>query len=211
MATITINGITVDPLASPRATATRAMLAAMSPNDASNFDYILVQTTHPLNQEEKRVLAETGTAILEYVPEDTYLCHFPPTDLRKVRALPFVSWTGPYDKGFKLHPALIGLERKGTVRSLFEVSVRPHATLDATPKVVDVILHRNLKASDVLEKIAEAAQVSPDLIQVARNKVRLTVKARQLDALANVDGVRTVEEVRPRKLLNNVARKILEI
>jgi serine protease AprX len=209
MAIITINGITVDPLAPHRAFAARAVLEEMRSNDASKFDYILVQTTHPLNREEKRELAEAGASILEYVPQDTYLCHFPPSDLGRVRALKFVSWTGPYDKGFKLHPALIGLERKGTVRSLFEVSVRPHATLDATPKVVDVILHRNLKASDVLEKIAEAAQVSPDLIQVGRNKVRLTVKARQLDALANVDGVRTVEEVRPRKLLNNVARKIL--
>jgi serine protease AprX len=209
MAIITINGITVDPLALHRAPPARAMLEEMRSNDASKFNYILVQTTHPLNREEKRQLAEAGASILEYVPQDTYLCHFPPSDLGRVRALKFVSWTGPYDKGFKLHPALIGLERKGTVRSLFEVSVRPHATLDATPKVVDVILHRNLKASDVLEKIAEAAQVSPDLIQVGRNKVRLTVKARQLDALANVDGVRTVEEVRPRKLLNNVARKIL--
>ena len=209
MATITINGITVDQLAPHRALAARAMLEGMRTNDASKFDYILVQTTHPLNKEEKRRLAEAGASILEYVPQDTYLCHFPPSDLGRVRGLPFVSWTGPYDKGFKLHPALIGLERKGTVRSLFEVSVRPHATLDATPKVVDVILHRNLKASDVLEKIAEAAQVSPDLIQVGRNKLRLTVKARQLDGLANVDGVRTVEEVKPRKLLNDVARKIL--
>jgi serine protease AprX len=209
MATITINGITVDPLAPHRALAARAMLEGMRTNDASKFDYILVQTTHPLNKEEKRRLAEAGASILEYVPQDTYLCHFPPNDLGRVRGLPFVSWTGPYDKGFKLHPALIGLERKGTVRSLFEVSVRPHATLDATPKVVDVILHRNLKASDVLEKIAEAAQVSPDLIQVGRNKLRMTVKARHLDGLANVDGVRTVEEVKPRKLLNDVARKIL--
>src|SRR6516162_6540086 len=209
MAIITINGITVDPLAPHRAPPARAMLEEMRSNDASKFNYILVQTTHPLNREEKSQLAEAGASILEYVPQDTYLCHFPLSDLGRVRALRCVSWTGPYDKGFKLHPALIGLERKGTVRSLFEVSVRPHATLDATPKVVDVILHRNLKASDVLEKIAEAAQVSPDLIQVARNKVRLTVKARQLDALANVDGVRTVEEVRPRKLLNNIARKIL--
>ena len=209
MAIITINGITVDPLAAHRAPAARAMLEEMRSNDASKFDYILVQTTHPLNQEEKRQLAEAGASILEYVPQDTYLCHFPPSDLGRVRALPYVSWTGPYDKGFKLHPALIGLERRGTVRSLFEVSVRPHATLDATPKVVDVILHRNLKAGDLLEKIAEAAQVSPNLIQVGRNKLRLTVKARQLDGLANVDGVRTVEEVRPRKLLNNIARKIL--
>jgi hypothetical protein len=81
MATITINGITVDPLTPPQAPAARAMLDAMSPNDASNFDYILVQTTHALNQEEKKQLEDAGASILEYVPEDTYLCHFPPTDL----------------------------------------------------------------------------------------------------------------------------------
>jgi len=93
MATITINGITVDPLASPRATATRAMLAAMSPNDASNFDYILVQTTHPLNQEEKRVLAETGASILEYVPQIPIYVIFLPKIL--ARYVPFRLSRGP--------------------------------------------------------------------------------------------------------------------
>ena len=159
MATITINGITLDPLAPPRAPAAAAMLAALSPNDVSRFDYILVQTTHPLNREEKERLEGAGASILEYVPEDTYLCHFPPSDLARVRALPFVSWTGPYDKGFKLPPALIGLEHKGVAHSLFEMNVRPRAVLDATPKLVDVILHRNLKASDAVGKIAEAAHV----------------------------------------------------
>lgn len=211
MATITINGITLDPLAPPRAPAAEAMLAALSPDDVSHSDYILVQTTHPLNREEKERLQGAGASILEYVPEDTYLCHFPPSNLATVSALPFVSWAGPYDNGFKLPPALIGLERRGGVHTLFEVSVRPRAALDSTPKLVDVILHRNLKASDVVGKIAEAAHVSPELIQVGRNKVRLTVKMRRLDDLANVDAVRSVEEVRPRKLLNDAARRILGI
>jgi serine protease AprX len=211
MATISINGITIDPLTPPRAPAAMAMLAAMSPNNASSFDYILVQTTHALNQEEKQSLEAAGASILEYVPEDTYLCHFPPNDLGKVRQLSFVSWTGPYDKGFKMRPALIGLEHKEGGHSLFEVNVRPRATLDATQKLVDVVLHRNVKASDVLEKIAEAAHVSPQLIQIGRNKVRLMVKARRLDDLASVDVVRTVEEVQPRKLLNNIARQILGV
>jgi serine protease AprX len=210
MAAITINGITFDPLATPRTAAT-AMLAAMSPDDASSFNYILVQTAHPLNREEKKSLQDAGASILEYVPEDTYLCHFPPSNLGRVRALQFVSWTGPYDRGFKMHPALIGLERKEGLHTLFEVNVRPRATLDATPKLVDVILHRNLKAGELLEKIAEAAHVSPELIQVGRNKVRLTVRARRLADLANLDAVRTVEEVKPRRLLNNIARQILGV
>ena len=211
MAIITINGITLDPLVPPRAPDAAAMLDAMSPNDASNFNYILVQTTHALNRDEKKTLEDVGASILEYIPEATYLCHFPPSDLARVRALPFVSWTGPFEKGFKMHPALAGLESKGRVVSLFEVKVRPHATLDATPKVVDVILHRNVKVNDVLGQIAEVAQVNPGLIQVGHNKVRLTTKARRLDDLANLDVVRTVEEVKPRKLLNNIARGILGV
>lgn len=104
MATITINGITLDPLTPPRAPAAAAMLAALSPNDASHFDCILVQTTHALNREEKERLEGAGASILEYVPEDTYLCHFPPSDLATVRALPFVSWTGPYDRDSSCRP-----------------------------------------------------------------------------------------------------------
>ncbi len=44
--------------------------------------------------------------IHEYVPDDTYLCGFQPTDLDAVRALPFVAWADVDFKGFKIAQSL---------------------------------------------------------------------------------------------------------
>ncbi len=61
---ITINGVTIDP-AAPKPT-----LAALSLHNknAKDSDYVLVQTKHPLNREERTKLAKAGAKILEAVP-----------------------------------------------------------------------------------------------------------------------------------------------
>src|SRR6266851_5457791 len=102
MAKITINNIVVDPLAERPALSE----AKLETNDAASSDYVLIQTRHPLDKQEKAQLAATGASILEYVPDSTYLCHFEPQDLTAVRKLPFVAWANVYLRQFKVPPAL---------------------------------------------------------------------------------------------------------
>ena len=87
MPTITINGVTLDP------TAQKAALSAakLTATDASGSDYLLVQAKGPLDKAQRSALEKTGAKILEFVPEDTYVCYYAGTDLKKVRALPFLS------------------------------------------------------------------------------------------------------------------------
>lgn len=79
MATITVNGNTIDPEATD--------FVSRSSKD-SNFIYI--QGHHDLDIEEKRQLAALHVEIQEYVAEYTYLCRYTPEDLERIRALPFV-------------------------------------------------------------------------------------------------------------------------
>ncbi len=90
MAKITINGITVDPAAQVHTLTS----AALGMADASSSDYLLIQATGPIGPSERAALDAIGVAILEYVPEDTYLCHYPKTDLEAIRKLPFVAALG---------------------------------------------------------------------------------------------------------------------
>ena len=83
MAKITINGISTDPLAPSPATA--AFAESLLPEDASDSDFILIQTTEPLDRAQKEELADNGAQILEYVPENTYLCRFEPEDLSPIQ------------------------------------------------------------------------------------------------------------------------------
>ena len=207
VASITINGITVDPLAQGAALAAANLHAA----DAANTDYLLIQTKHSLDKGQKAELASKGVNILEYVPEDTYLCYYKPTDLGTIRALPYVAWANVYMRGFKVAPNLAALPDGPQVRNLLEMTGLQGRTLSRMPKAVDVVLQRNVDPAGVRDKIASAAHVDPGDLNVGTHKVRLTVQARYLPDVAAIDEVRNIEEVVPFKLHNNIARQILRL
>jgi serine protease AprX len=205
MAKITINGITLDPLAPGPALAAASLAAA----DASTSNYILIQTRQPLDRTQKEELANLGVYILEYVPENTYLCRYAPSDLAPIRALPYVAWANIYMRGFKVAPALTSDAAAPHSRTLAEVEARPKSPLSDVPKTVDVIFHAGVDPDAVREKIAAASRLDPNDLQIGSQKARLTVEAGYLPDLAAIDEVRSIEEVIPRKLHNNIARRIM--
>ena len=204
MALITINGISLDPVAQSDA----LKAARMESPDASRSNYVLIQTSGPLTDEQKEELARLGVEIQEYVPENTYLCRYGPSDLDAIRALPFVVWADVYLEGFKIAPSLRAAPPDAAT------SVLPTAvprSPSRKPREVDVVLHDDVdpNAEPVREQLAAAAGVDPDELQVGRRKVRLTVQEGQLPKLAALDDVHHIEPVPARQLFNNVARPIL--
>ena len=203
MARITINGVSLDPVA--QSAGLRA--ASLESADASQSNYVLIQTQAPLSDDQKGQLTDLGVVIHEYVPDDTYLCGYQPTDLAAIRALPFVTWADVYFRGFKIPPSLRPQAGDSAASILpMTMSRSPSRKL----RDVDVVLHDDVEASsEVIGRIAAAARISPDDLQTGRRKVRLTVQEGQLDDIAALDEVRHVEEVPKRQLFNNVARPIL--
>jgi subtilisin family serine protease len=207
MKTITINGISIEP------TAPKPALAALSLDNATakGSDYIIVQPTQPLDEAQRAELEKAGATILESVPGDAYICHFPGTSLAKLRALPFVQWAELYPKAVKIAPSLRNMEpQSGGVAAALAMTA-PGGSLDDTRKTVDVVLHRNVNAKKAAKNIAAAAHLAPAQVRVLRGKVRVVVKARRLADLAALEEVRHIEEIVPRKLQNTVARKVLRM
>jgi len=207
MANITINGITLDPIGQQSLLSS----ANLAPRDASASGYILVQTNRPLGKGDKAQLEAAGATILEYVPEDTLLCAYPPSHLGPVRALPFVAWADVYLRGFKVAPSLVEEPAAPAGRTLMEMAARPFPLHSKIPKSVDVVVHDNVNPESIRDRLAAAAGIDPQDIQLGRHKARLTVPQEALPELANIDEVRHIEEVFPNKLHNNVARRILNI
>ncbi|MGW9497921.1 S8 family serine peptidase [Streptomyces prasinus] len=203
MARITINGVTVDPLAQRNELADASLIA----EDASRSNYVLVQTDHVLSAEEKAQLTQLGVVIHEYVPENTYLCGYRPSDLDVVRDLPFVTWADVYLDGFKIAPSLRGEGLRPDI-SLLRA---PADALASGTRTVDIVLHDDVDPGsyEVRQRIAVAAGLSPDDLRPARDKLRVEVPEESLAALTAVDEVRQVEEVPARRLYNSVARPIL--
>jgi subtilisin family serine protease len=198
MARITINGVSLDPLAEgpPRA------FAAVAPaTDASGSDYILIQTREPLTPAQLGELEGLGVKVHEYVPDDTYLAGYKPTDLAAIRALPFVVWADVYSRDFKVGPDL--LPQEATLAGVRAPSRRL--------RQVDVVMHEDVDpgSKELREQIAASAKLDPDDIQPGQRKVRLTVEEGALNALSDLDAVHHIEPVPERQLFNNVARGIV--
>jgi len=206
MASITINGITIDPESHGPALEAVSAVAA----DASQSDYILIQTRGPLTKEQKTVLAQLSVKILEYVPENTYMCYYPASDLANIRQLPFVIWANVYMRGFKVAPALRPEEPEHGVGAAMLMGAPQQDRSFQHPQLVDIVVHQSEDLQNVRQQIAEAAHVDPDSLKVAsEGKVRLYVYPKYFDAVAQIDAVRHIEPVAERKLHNNVARQIL--
>ena len=204
---ITINGITINPSA-PKST-----LSALSLNNltAKNSDYLIVQAKSPMNSAQRTALVKAGAEIIESVPGDAYICHFPATNLGKIRSLPFVAWVELYPEAVKISPSLREIAPQPGGVTLSTAMLSGIGALDATSKTVDVVVHRNTNAKKVAKAIAEAAHLPLSQVKVLNGKIRLVVKARRLADLAALDDVRHIEEVLPSKLHNTVARTILRV
>jgi serine protease AprX len=208
MAKITINGVSFDPQAQGAALAAANLFAT----DASQSNYLLIQTKQPLDKKQKEELAGKGVVILEYVPENTYLCYFKPIHLSDIRALPYIEWANVYMRGFKISPALATLPPGPQERNLLEMVARSELpTLARSPKTVDIVLHANVDPTAVHDKVAAAARIDPADLKMSRHKARLTVQVQHLADLAALDEVRHLEEVVPYKLHNDIARRILRL
>jgi serine protease AprX len=204
MARISINGVSLDPVAQ----AVELRAASLESRDASESNYILIQTHEPLNDEQKEQLGALDVYIHEYVSENTYLCGYSSSDLEVIRELSFVAWANVYLQGFKVSPALRPSPSRDEA-SILPVPARPRASKGL--REVDVLLHEDVDPSsdDVKTRIAAAARLSVDQLTMGRRKARFVVQERFLDDLAALDEVRQIEAVGKAQLGNNLARPIL--
>ena len=209
MAKITINSISIDP-DSQRSTI--AFNSLMSP-DSSGSNYILIQTDVPLNRSQKTQLVDLDATILEYVPENTYICRYDFVDLNAIRNLPFVKWTNVYLEGFKISPRLLvdnSLKMSGET-SLIELGSVQTVVLHH-PQAVVATLHRNVTiTSNLRARIANAARIDHESLQFNGNSVQLFIQSQYLSELAHIDEVRHVEEYITPKLFDSKAVEILQV
>src|SRR6185369_927923 len=153
MATITINGNSLDPLSQT----TELHEFGLDSADVPDSNYILVQVTAPLTKDQKQQLKDLDVKILEYVPDDTYIASYPPENLAPIRQLPYVAWAGVYPKQVKVEPVLRPNPPGVTAPRVVNALAAPTPDIDPLAhdaKTVEVVLHRDVDANDVREQIA---------------------------------------------------------
>jgi len=203
MSRITINNIYFDPTTQSRAVRN----AGLDSPDSSGSNYAIVQFTAPITPAQESELNSLGLEILEYHPENAYVCRFPPASLAAVQALPYVEFAGVYPQEVKV---ALPLRSSSAVATANLLELGPIETSMAQQPVdIDVVLHNGADAEAVRTRIAQASRLDPDDLQVSSNKIRLTVRPQALEDLAAIDEVKTIQKVPENKLFNNVALGII--
>ncbi|GFF45099.1 hypothetical protein IFM46972_07712 [Aspergillus udagawae] len=203
MSTIVINGNKFDP--SSPVTNSLGLNAA----NASESKYILIQTTgSPLRKEQKKELGGKGVEIHEYVSGNTYLCAYGPEDLGVLRDLPYIQYANIYQPLFVVQPSL----RTAPTSMRDEAAVLNLGSASGCRNLhtADVIFHQDIRISSTLKKdIAVAAHVDPETLKENGDTIRLSIQEQYLNAVANIDAVRCIQEVPPATLCNDIANKIM--
>jgi subtilisin family serine protease len=203
MSLITINGNSLDPVG--HAPVIRSL--GLEAEDASESDYILIQTSAPFSPEQNQQLEVLGVDIQSYVSENAYLCGYKNTDLAAVRALPFITWANVYLKEFKVASDL----KQRTTSALSALRIQDDETASRTRKTVDICFHDDVdpSADSVKAAIVAAAHVDETALEMGEHKVRLEVEERNLSSLASIDAVRAIQQVHKATLFNNKALSVL--
>ena len=169
---------------------TRQALTAQSPA-AGLF---LLQFEGTVTAEQRVLLKTEGVDLLKYVPDDTFIARFKQTRVERVRAFGFVRWIGPYRVEHKVHARLASLA----------ASTPPNQGIATT-----VLLSPTATASEIADARAAFSAVDhqSQLRQGTILRGRLT--AARLQALAQSDAVLWMEPAPRRKLVDELASKLV--
>lgn len=166
------------------------------PRTAEGTDFILVQSRNPLDPDQKDDLVRAGAEMLEFLGSNAYLCRYEPANLEPLRAKPYIKEVSIYLR-----------ELKSTM-ALKEAIDRDTGTEDYE---VDCILHESpdIVASKVAPRVAEAAKVGEDELEVGANKIRLVINRERLGDLVKLDFINRIEQVYADVVTNDLARGTL--
>ena len=146
---------------------------------------------HPLAA-QRAVLQSMGVDVLKYIPDDAFIARLTNASPAQVRALKFVRWVGPYRAGNKIHPRLSLAVQRTSAPQVVNLLLSPRATAQELAGV------RGLLASVIHESRLRQGVI-----------VRGVLKPAMLDKLAGLDVVLWIEPASHRKLIDEVASKLV--
>jgi hypothetical protein len=155
----------------------------------------LVQFEGQLEPAERAELHTLGVELLKYVPEDAFVARFNHVSPDQVGALSFVRWVGPYRPDYKIQPRLSAIAR-GTLPANQIMTVNVMISPGAAPGEV-----AGVRA--LLSSVQHESRLRQGTI------LRGTLDPARLPALAQSSSVLWVERAPRRKLVDELASKVV--
>jgi serine protease AprX len=155
----------------------------------------LMQFEGALEPREREALRSAGIDLLKYVPEDAYITKFNQVSPGTVTALGFVRWVGPYRPEHKIHPRLAAATRA------------PFQTNQTV--AVRVLISPRANAAEIAEVRSLLWSVHHESRLRQGTIFRGDLQPSYLDALAQSSAVLWIERAPRRKLVDELASKLV--
>lgn len=165
--------------------------------DAAHSNYILLQCTDRLDEQQLQELERHHVRVLQTLVGATYLCRYEPTELSHIKELPFVVYANVYHSNFVIHSSLNNkLDNEETLRNSAQNANRP----SKSHKVL-IILHEQhgQSVSSIRNHIANLLHLSPADFEISEGRNRLSAKlsASQIRQISALDEVQSIVDIKP--------------
>lgn len=179
--------------------------------------YYFVQFSGPITAEMKKAVTDAGAELLNYVPNNAYLARMNTQQRDVVTGLSVVQWVGIYQPAMRISKTLsnklTGVEIEETEKpKKFELTPKTERPSIEKPLQLIVIV---FKGEDLSKIRSEIERTGARIIEVSeeKNQTKISVSTSQGNALqlAPINGVKWIEEVKIRKLHNNVSRGLMNV
>ena len=144
---------------------------------AEQRGYHIVQFEGPILDTWKRDVEAAGGDVLEYIPDFAFKVRMTPGEANRIARLPSVVWVGPFHPAYKLGPELLRNGQRG-------------------------YLVRIERGADLADAIASIAATGAQILSREGSLLTVSATALQLDAMAHVLDVASVENLALRRKHN---------
>lgn len=147
----------------------------------------VIQLDGPITPEEQRQLEDAGVILGEYLPMHAYLARLGDAKTDALMSLPFITWVGRYEDGWKLSPQIGKSPWNTRERRQLEAAGRRRLSISLFP---------GADASAAIKKVARRGTVaSAAQLPGPSPCVAMEVAAGEVEALTHEPGVMFIEEV----------------
>jgi subtilisin family serine protease len=166
-----------------------------APSEPPASGLFLIQFSSPPGWEVREQLARIGVDLLHYVPEDTFIARLRGVSLDRLRTAPLVQWVGEYHPAYKVHPRLAAAVR-GPLQTNQIVAVNVLLASQAPPGEI-------AEVRGLFSTIAHVSHLRQGFI------LRGSIAPARLEALAQSGSVLWIERAPRRKLVDELAAKLV--